>query len=77
MVFLPSFWLLVPGSLGLIGVSEVAILSGEGSTVGFDVVGVILAIAMGLLVGSAVSRALRALVGRLRRRASAEEEFAS
>ena len=30
-----------------------------------DVVGLILAIAMGLLVGSVVSRALRALVGRL------------
>ena len=67
VVFLPSFWLLVPGSLGLIGVSEVAILPGEAATVGFDVVGVILAIAMGLLVGSVVSRALRALVGRLRR----------
>ena len=67
VVFLPSFWLLVPGSLGLIGVSEVAILPGEASTVGFDVVGVILAIAMGLLVGSVVSRALRAFVGRLRR----------
>jgi uncharacterized membrane protein YjjP (DUF1212 family)/uncharacterized membrane protein YjjB (DUF3815 family) len=67
VVFLPSFWLLVPGSLGLIGVSEVAILPGGGSTVGFDVVGVILAIAMGLLVGAVVSRVLRALVGRLRR----------
>ena len=75
VVFLPSFWLLVPGSLGLIGVSEVAILPGEGSTVGFDVVGVILAIAMGLLVGSVVSRALRALVGRLRRRTSSEEDL--
>ncbi|MDT7581995.1 MAG: hypothetical protein QOK35_3259 [Pseudonocardiales bacterium] len=69
VVFLPSFWLLVPGSLGLIGVSEVAILPGQASTVGFDVVGVILAIAMGLLVGSVVSRALRALAGRLRRTA--------
>ena len=67
VVFLPSFWLLVPGSLGLIGVSEVAILPGEGATVGVDVVGVVLAIAMGLLVGSVVSRALRVLVGRLKR----------
>ena len=66
VVFLPSFWLLVPGSLGLIGVSELAILSGGGSAVAVDVVGVILAIVMGLLVGSAVSRAVRALVGRLR-----------
>jgi len=67
VVFLPSFWLLVPGSLGLIGVSEIAIRPGEGPTVGLDVVGVILAIATGLLVGSVVSRALRALVGRLLR----------
>jgi uncharacterized membrane protein YjjP (DUF1212 family)/uncharacterized membrane protein YjjB (DUF3815 family) len=67
VVFLPSFWLLVPGSLGLIGVSEVAIMSGEASTVGVDVVGVVLAIATGLLVGSVVSGALRALGGRLLR----------
>lgn len=69
VVFLPSFWLLVPGSLGLIGASEVAIVPGERSTVFLDVVGVILAIAMGLLVGSVASRALRALVGRVLRRA--------
>ena len=68
VVFLPSFWLLVPGSLGLIGVSELAIVPGGGSTVGIDVVGVILAIATGLLVGSAVSRAVRALVRPDRRR---------
>ena len=64
VVFLPSFWLLVPGSLGLIGVSEVAIESGA-TTVGRDVVGAVLAIATGLLVGSVVSRALRGLVGRV------------
>ena len=69
VVFLPSFWLLVPGSLGLIGASEVAIVPGERSIVAFDVVGVILAIAMGLLVGSVVSRALRALIRRLLRTA--------
>ena len=62
VVFLPSFWLLVPGSLGLIGVSEVAILPGAGVAVGVDVVAVVLAIAMGLLVGSVVSGILRALV---------------
>jgi uncharacterized membrane protein YjjP (DUF1212 family)/uncharacterized membrane protein YjjB (DUF3815 family) len=69
VVFLPSFWLLVPGSLGLISVSEAAIVRGESSTPGVDVVGVVLAIATGLLVGSVVSRALRALVDRLRRSA--------
>ena len=69
VVFMPSFWLLVPGSLGLIGVSELAIAPGGGPTVVIDVVGVVLAIAMGLLVGSVVSRAVRALVGRMRRTA--------
>lgn len=67
VVFLPSFWLLVPGSLGLIGVSEVAILSGQGPTVGLDVLAVVLAIATGLLVGSVISRTVRVLGRRLRR----------
>ncbi len=67
VVFLPSFWLLVPGSLGLIGVSEVAVAAGGGSTVGLDVLAVILAIAMGLLVGSVVSRSMRVLGRRLLR----------
>jgi uncharacterized membrane protein YjjP (DUF1212 family)/uncharacterized membrane protein YjjB (DUF3815 family) len=67
VVFLPSFWLLVPGSLGLIGVSEVAILPGQGTTVGFDVLAVVLAIATGLLVGSVVARTVRVLGRRLLR----------
>ena len=67
MVFLPSFWLLVPGSLGLIGVSEFAIAGDQGPTVGLNVLAVILAIATGLLVGSVVSRTVRVLGRRLRR----------
>jgi uncharacterized membrane protein YjjB (DUF3815 family) len=67
VVFLPSFWLLVPGSLGLIGVSEVAIAPGQSPTVGLDVLAVIGAIATGLLVGSVVSRMVRVLGRRVRR----------
>ncbi|HVH23237.1 MAG TPA: threonine/serine exporter family protein, partial [Pseudonocardia sp.] len=67
VVFLPSFWLLVPGSLGLIGVSEFAIAGDQGPTVGLNVLAVILAIATGLLVGSVVSRTVRVLDRRLRR----------
>lgn len=67
VVFLPSFWLLVPGSLGLIGVSEVAIVSTRSPTVGFDVLAVVLAIATGLLVGSVLARTVRLLGRRLRR----------
>ena len=66
VVFLPSFWLLVPGSLGLIGVSELAILPDQGPTVGLDVLAVILAIATGLLVGAVMSRTVRMLGRRLR-----------
>ena len=70
VVFLPSFWLLVPGSLGLIGVSEVAIAQDRRPTVGLDVLAVILAIATGLLVGSVVSRTVRLLGRRIRRTVS-------
>lgn len=66
VVFLPSFWLLVPGSLGLLGVSELAI--GHGSSVVLDVMTVILAITTGLLVGSVAARTLRAVGRRITRR---------
>lgn len=56
VVFMPSFWLLVPGSLGLIGVSQVAV----GDTASwYDVVSLVGAIAVGLMLGTTV-RALRA-----------------
>lgn len=70
VVFLPSFWLLVPGSLGLLGVSEVATATASGSPAGAQVPAVVLAISVGLLVGSAVANTVRLLgrsVRRLRR----------
>ena len=56
MVFLPSFWLLVPGSLGLIGTTQLAADTGDGFATALGAIAVIVAIALGVLVGSAVGR---------------------
>lgn len=59
VLFLPAFWMLVPGSLGLLSVTELALgPTGAGST-GFGVVQLVGAIALGLLVGSVLARSLR------------------
>lgn len=65
VVFLPAFWMLVPGSLGLLSVTELALDRG-GS--GFVVVELAGAIALGLLVGSVLARSLRPLARRYARR---------
>jgi uncharacterized membrane protein YjjP (DUF1212 family) len=59
VVFLPSFWLLVPGSLGLIGTTQLAADTGDGFATALGAIAVIVAIALGVLVGSAVGRAIR------------------
>ncbi len=66
MVFLPSFWLLVPGSLGLIGTTQLAADTGDGFATALGAIAVIVAIALGVLVGS--SRRARDPELRLRRR---------
>ncbi|MFC6707256.1 threonine/serine ThrE exporter family protein [Flexivirga alba] len=57
VVFLPAFWLLVPGSLGLLSTTEIA--TGRG---GFDAItvaiGSVVAVAAGTLIGSAAGRAI-------------------
>ncbi|UJH70345.1 hypothetical protein [Ornithinimicrobium sp. INDO-MA30-4] len=58
VVFLPSFWLLVPGSLGLVEVTALVSDSGQGAQAAFGVIAVISAIALGLLVGSALGQSL-------------------
>lgn len=68
VIFMPAFWLLVPGSLGLLSVTQLAINPAQTSGTGLDVVGVVTAIALGLLVGSAVARSVRSLLERARRR---------
>lgn len=59
VLFLPAFWLLVPGSLGLVGVTELAAGRASATDVGLGVLGVVIAISLGLLVGSALGRSLR------------------
>lgn len=57
--FLPAFWLLVPGALGLVGVTEVlGGNTGAGSTL-VATVGTMIAIALGVLIGLAASSSLR------------------
>lgn len=53
--FTPAFWLLVPGALGLVGVADV--LGGDGSGLNTLVatIGTMVAIALGVLAGSAAS----------------------
>jgi uncharacterized membrane protein YjjP (DUF1212 family) len=57
VTFLPAFWLLVPGALGLIGVTQ---LASDASDLGYEDLGTtvtsIVAIALGVLIGSAAYR---------------------
>lgn len=68
VTFLPAFWLLVPGALGLIGVTEVV---GNPSAAGVDdlvkPLGAIVSIALGVLCGVSLFRGLAAVPQRLRR----------
>jgi uncharacterized membrane protein YjjP (DUF1212 family)/uncharacterized membrane protein YjjB (DUF3815 family) len=61
VLFLPAFWMLVPGSLGLLSVTELALGPASAATTGFGVVELVGAIALGLLVGSVLARSLRAV----------------
>lgn len=59
VLFLPAFWLLVPGSLGLVGASELALQPGTTIQSAMTSVAVVSALALGLLVGSSLGQALR------------------
>ncbi len=65
VVFLPAFWVLVPGSLGLLSVTSVGIDPQQGARTVVDVAAVICALALGLLFGSALAQAV---IGRADRR---------
>lgn len=67
VVFLPAFWLLVPGSLGLLSTTALITDPGGGGADAFGVVTVVCAIAVGLLVGTAAARSLGGVVHKLRR----------
>ncbi|MBA8795079.1 uncharacterized membrane protein YjjP (DUF1212 family) [Friedmanniella endophytica] len=64
VVFLPSFWLLVPGSLGVLGVSQIGLDPTNSLATASQAVGVITGIALGLVVGAALAQALARLVAR-------------
>jgi uncharacterized membrane protein YjjP (DUF1212 family) len=57
--FLPAFWLLVPGSLGLVGATEILSGNSGGSNTLVATVGTMVAIALGVLIGLAASSFLR------------------
>lgn len=59
VLFLPAFWLLVPGSLGLVGASELALQPGTTTQSAMTAIAVVSALALGLLVGSSLGQALR------------------
>lgn len=65
IAFLPSFWLLVPGSLGLVSLTrvEVAPDAAIGAVGGVTVI--VAAIALGVVVGASLARPLRALARRV------------
>ena len=63
VLFLPAFWLLVPGSLGLIGVTTLVADPAHAIETGLEVATVICTIALGLLVGSSAGLALRGRQG--------------
>ncbi|MET0699176.1 MAG: threonine/serine exporter family protein [Mycobacterium sp.] len=67
VVFLPAFWLLVPGSLGLLSTTALVTNPGGGGADAFGVVTVVCAIAVGLLVGTAVARSVSGVLHKLRR----------
>ena len=75
-VFLPSFWLLVPGSLGVVDRHA----GGDGGREGFATataaVAAGLAIALGVLVGSAAGNALAVRLGQRREGAAEDAEAA-
>ena len=78
VLFLPAFWLLVPGSLGLVGVTELAAGRDSVTDVALGLLGVAIAISLGLLVGSSVGRALRGrLAARLPEAATSAPEPAA
>jgi uncharacterized membrane protein YjjP (DUF1212 family) len=69
VTFLPAFWLLVPGAVGLVGVTEaVSDPAAAGLEELVQPVASIIAIALGVLCGASATRSLSSVAGRLRMR---------
>lgn len=54
VIFLPAFWMLVPGSLGLVGVTTALEGNQSGASTIVTTISTMLAIALGVLAGSAI-----------------------
>ena len=67
VVFLPSFWLLVPGSLGVLSATQLALDPGGATATVLGVVTVVSTLALGLLVGTAAAQSARGAFRRARR----------
>ncbi|MEL4505832.1 threonine/serine exporter family protein [Luteococcus sp. H138] len=65
ITFLPSFWLLVPGTLGLMGITTIGLGTGHADAV-IAVITLVTSIALGLLVGSALALPLKRVARRMR-----------
>ncbi|WP_173922585.1 threonine/serine exporter ThrE family protein [Agromyces sp. Marseille-P2726] len=57
--FIPAFWLLVPGALGLVGVADVLGGDAGGTNTLVATIGTMVAIALGVLAGSVVSNRMQ------------------
>ena len=67
VVFLPAFYLLVPGSLGLVSVTQLSVDTGGLAATGFAIAQLIVAITLGLLFGAAAAQSIRGAWRRARR----------
>lgn len=65
VAFLPSFWLLVPGSLGLVSVAQIESSPTAGVLAAVEVLVIVASIALGVLVGAGLAHPLRSVVTRL------------
>lgn len=68
VLFLPCFWVLVPGSLGLLTVSQVELSPEQAMQTAGEVLTAIAAILMGFIVGATLARAPAAAIRRVRPR---------
>lgn len=63
-LFLPAFWLLVPGSLGVLSATAIATTGAQGYQTAVDATASVIAIALGVLVGAALGAAADARMAR-------------
>ena len=75
VTFLPSFWLLVPGALGLLSVAQMMSNSVHGLEGIVTVVFVIASIALGTLVGASLYRGITEALGSWRLQVGRVESF--